>query len=60
MEQYDNCIKNLLLDMEDRKENYDLLRVEEWINRVDYLLDNMEKLLLEQYRLFCGGDKREN
>ena len=60
MNHYNNCIKNSLIFLAQQEEKYDLQQVEEWINRADYLLDNMEKLLLEQYRLFCGGEKREN
>ena len=59
MEHYNNCIKNSLIFLAQKEEKYDLQQVEEWITRVDYLLDNMEKLLLEQYRLFCGGEKRD-
>ena len=58
MDHYNNCIKNTLLLFARQEEKYNLEQVESWIERVDYLLDNMEKLLLEQYRLFCGGKKR--
>ena len=60
MDHYNNCIKSTLLLFAQQEEKYNLQQVEEWITRVDYLLDNMEKLLLEQYRLFCGGEKREH
>lgn len=58
MDHYNNCIKNTLLLFARQEEKYNLEQVEGWIERVDYLLDNMEKLLLEQYRSFCGGEKR--